>query len=767
MAGSFEFFRKYQRSLLVFVAILAMLAFFVLPPFLQMGSSFSGNDPVVATFSGGEIRASQMESRLAMRSVVNRFLVESAQAAGRDPSRLPLFPESEEAVVRTILVAKEAEQAGLVISDQAINNFLSEWTNDLVGTQEFDAILSRLRVGQMQITQEQIFEALRGELVARNMLILFQTGFSGDPSGWRWDYFRRLEQNAVAEIFPVPVELFSAQVRTPSERELETFFERYRNTLPEPSSSDPGFREPHRMKCEYLVASRETFEKAAAGEITQEQISEYYEKNKTTMFRAKPKAPDLSDEPPVNSPETKSSESTTSEPVSEPATSQSQDSDAETKSVDPVSEEKPSDKNSSSTQPRLKDNSATEFVRAGQFIPVSMRSKLVDEVKEENKEPEKNVPETVSTAEKADSKILEESPATNSAPIDASPDPEQFETLESVEDRIREQLARERANARIDEIFTAVAVDLNGYSEDFALWQARPDQGLPEPIRLDLKRIAEVQGLQAGESDRIAPGEAFAIEGIGPSFEFVPDASSRFGMRQQRWLDSMYGSGSVVRRPVTTRDSLGNRYLSWKTEDQPEFAPSFAESRTAVERAWRLVEARGLARANAESVKNAILKENVSLETYAAALPSSKPKGELEVVTKEDGLEDQQKVVQVGPLTWMNQGNAPMGTPPEISNVPGLTLVGQDFMQMLFGLKKDGCGIEFNEPKTICYVAKIISFEPTVEELRSRFFDQRADQQRLAMLAQDTFSGAFGDWLEGLEKRYSLQWRRQPHIPGR
>ena len=42
MAGSFDIFRKYQRSLLVFVAILAMLAFFVLPPILQMG--FSGGD---------------------------------------------------------------------------------------------------------------------------------------------------------------------------------------------------------------------------------------------------------------------------------------------------------------------------------------------------------------------------------------------------------------------------------------------------------------------------------------------------------------------------------------------------------------------------------------------------------------------------------------------------------------------------------------------------------------------------------------------------
>jgi hypothetical protein len=46
MVGSFEFFRKYQRSLLVFVAILAMLAFFVLPPFLQMGDSAASQDPV-------------------------------------------------------------------------------------------------------------------------------------------------------------------------------------------------------------------------------------------------------------------------------------------------------------------------------------------------------------------------------------------------------------------------------------------------------------------------------------------------------------------------------------------------------------------------------------------------------------------------------------------------------------------------------------------------------------------------------------------------
>ena len=53
MAGSFDVFRRYQKSLLVFVAIMAMLAFFVLPPFLQMGSSTLAGDPLVARWSGG------------------------------------------------------------------------------------------------------------------------------------------------------------------------------------------------------------------------------------------------------------------------------------------------------------------------------------------------------------------------------------------------------------------------------------------------------------------------------------------------------------------------------------------------------------------------------------------------------------------------------------------------------------------------------------------------------------------------------------------
>jgi hypothetical protein len=289
MAGSFDIFRKYQRSLLVFVAILAMFAFFVLPPILQMGFGGPGGDPVAVTWKGGAIREAELDRAVAMRTVVNRFLAETAMAAGRDPGQLPLFPDSEEQVVQSMMLAKEAAANGLVVSDAAINDFLGQWTNNLVRPDQFRDIIAGLRLGPMGVSQRDVFDTLRSELSARNMFLLFQTGFSGDPPGWRWDYFCRLERQATIEAVPVVVESVADQVAEPSVAELRSFFDRYKDDLPEPRSTDPGFREPHRVKYQYLVAKREAFVDKAKAAVTDAEIAEYYEKNKATMFRERPK----------------------------------------------------------------------------------------------------------------------------------------------------------------------------------------------------------------------------------------------------------------------------------------------------------------------------------------------------------------------------------------------------------------------------------------------------------------------------------------------
>ena len=747
MVGSFEIFRKYQRSLLVFVAILAMLAFFVLPPFLQMGSSAVSQDPVAVTWNGGELREGGLERTVAMRSLVNRFLMESAAAGGRDPSRMPLLPEGEEQTVQTALLAQDARANGVVISNQSINEFLGQWTGNLVRQEQFDEILARLRLGPFPLTQRDLFEVLRTELAARTMLMIHQTGFNADPPGWQWDYFRRLEQRATVEIVPVVVEAFAGEVPTPAESALRAFYDRYKNDLPEARSADPGFREPHRVQYEYLVAKRGLFEEESAKEVTESEISDYYEKNKTSMFRAKPAAPDTKPAVPETKPAGAEAKPAGEEakPASEEAKPAGGDAkpagETPAKPVDPAAAPRPADAKPETAPPTPKSSA----VGKPPFSTVSFRQPA-DKPAEQAAPPAADATKTAATvdaAKEAEKPAVElEKSGTEKKADDAA----QFEPLDTVKDDIRKRLARERADARIDSVFTAVAGDLGRYAEDYALWQARKPTGVDAPRPPDVAKIAEKQGLESGRSDLVAPDAAFAAGGIGGSFEFVQDPSSRFGIRQQRWLDQMFGAGSMSLRPIRSRDVEGNRYLSWRTEDQPEFTPSFETARPGVERAWRIVEGRGLARKRAEALASQADAKQQSLE---ATLQQANSGG------------TDMKATQVGPFSWLTQGPAGGGAP-AISQPEGISMPGDEFMRAVFSLEPGRTAVAFNEPRTVCYVIRLASQEPPTAELQEKFLAGRNDRQKIGMVAQREASTAFRQMIEGMEKRYGLDWKRQP-----
>ncbi|MCY3014975.1 MAG: SurA N-terminal domain-containing protein [Planctomycetota bacterium] len=288
MAG-FGIFRTYQKASMVALAILAMLAFFVLPPLLQYGGQAASlADTPVATWNGGEVREKGLDRAVMMKFVVNRFLQEAAMAAGRDPAQATRFDVDERSVVTMMLLAEEAKKNGIVVSDAAINDFLAKETNGQVGADQFEQIMGGLRAGGGGVSQHDLFEAMRQELLAQNMLLLLQRGLFGNPPGLRWDYFRRLTQSATAEVVPVDVRSVSAKVDLPSAAVLKAFFEKHKEDLPDPRSEKPGFREPHRTQVEYLVAKRGAFVDEISKQITAAEIAEYYEKNKTTQFRARP-----------------------------------------------------------------------------------------------------------------------------------------------------------------------------------------------------------------------------------------------------------------------------------------------------------------------------------------------------------------------------------------------------------------------------------------------------------------------------------------------
>lgn len=710
MAGSFDVFRRNQRVALAALAIMAMIAFFILPPFLQMSDGFTGRDPLVASWEGGAMHEGDVERAVAMRGVLNRFLAESAAISGRDVSQLGFLPEDERSVVRTAVLAKEAAANGIVVSDESINDFLRQWTNNLVRQDQFDQIIGRLRVGPMGVSQHDLFEALRTVIAARNMQMLFQSGLNADPPGWRWDYFRRLEQSATVEAVPVVVEKLSSEVPAPSEQTLRNFFEQFKDDLPEARSADPGFREPHRAKVQFLVAKREAFEEAAAKEVTDAQIADYYEKNKISQFRTKPAPED-------------GKPATGDKPAAEKP--------AEGAAPEAGKDASPPAAKPAATPPTKAGGDKGAAMGRGPFVPVAFR-------------------QPGGAAEAPAAKSTSDVPAAAAKPADkaeknedASPAATDFEPLDKVQDDIRKRLAREAAEKRVDAIFSAIATDMGGYAESYALWQARGKAaGAAAPAPPDFDKIAAAQGLEAGRSELITADEAVATGPLGGSYELVPDASSRFGIRQQRWLDMIYGQAAPTFRPVTSRDVEGNRYISWKIEDQPEFTPTFQAAREGVEQAWRIVEARSLARENAE----AIARKAEAGGTLADA------------VVGMEGL----TVEKVGPFTWLTQGTVPFGTAPSLSQPEGISMPGEEFMRAVFALEPGKTAVAFNEPRTVCYALRLVQFEPPQEELRERFFAGRADQRRLAMVADRETSRATANWVESIENRHALTWHREP-----
>ena len=838
MAGSFTFFRKYQKSMLVAVAGLAMLAFFVLPPFLQMGSGPASADPVVVSWDGGDLREGELERAVALRTLTNRFLMQAAAAAGRDASQLPAFPEGEELIVREMLLARQAEEIGLTVSNAAINEFLATWTNNMVRQDQFDSIIAGLRYGRAPVAAADLFRSLQTALTARNMLLLFQTGFSGDPPGWSWDFYKRLEQTATVEAYPVLVEDLAVTVEPPNEADLRAFFDRYKDDLPVDRSPNPGFKEPFRIRYAALKAERKRFEDEAAKTITEEDIAAFYEENKETRFRAPTPPPGQAEKPVANQPETASGTppageaaageaaempargpeaqpagkpAAAAQPAMEPAgeASAGGDKPAAAEPTEPAQKKspegsQPAEKADPPATPAADTGARLNRVVARAVVFRAAEDATAAEAEADTTPPEKQSGEPAddavgadtqpagetektpaeSAAEparksagggpemQADKAAAENSSPSQSRPVAEEKQPDAADTkdgssgkpasgkkpegepaaasaapdiavrpLEEVADEIRQQLTRERANAAIDAIFSALAGDLTAYAEDRAVWLARGDEGEPEPVAPDLEKIAEKQGLVAEQSDWISAPAAARAGGIGGSFEFVPDPGSRFGIRQRGWIEMIFAEGSVALRPLTSRDTEGNRYFSWKQDEQEERVPNFAEARETVEKAWRIVQARPLAEKRAADI--------------AAAAGE---KGLAETV----GEDEAKNVRVVGPFTWLTQGMAGFGAPPALSQPSGLVFPGEALMEAVFRTAASGTASAFNEPQTVCYALRVIALEPDEDELRARFAGSRGEPQRVAMVAQETFADVFRNWLDGLEQAARLTWNREP-----
>jgi hypothetical protein len=87
---------------------------------------------------------------------------------------------------------------------------------------------------------------------------------------------------------------------------------------------------------------------------------------------------------------------------------------------------------------------------------------------------------------------------------------------------------------------------------------------------------------------------------------------------------------------------------------------------------------------------------------------------------------------------------------------------GEEFMRAVYALEPGRTAVAFNEPQTVCYVLRLVSQDPPAAELQEKFLAGRNDRQKISMVAQQEASQTFQSLIKGMQKRYSLEWKRPP-----
>lgn len=764
MSQLFRSFRKRQKIWLAVLGVMLMIAFtFAGIVTMDTPSAGPAQDPVVVSTKYGDVTESQIQRMLQARTIVNQFLLKLMQetaVAVRREKALPdlndqqlsrllegqmrqfgmLAPATEASVIQQVVLQKKAAELGVVVSDMSVNEFLRRVSLNMLTTEQLRGLLD-----SMNLTQSRLFDGLREQLMVSYMEKITSDPIRSLPPAMRWELFRRTNETATAEVLPIKVEDFVGQVPEPSEAELQAFFEEYKDQPAIPGDPEPGFYQQAKAQFQYAKANLEELMKATEASVTEEEINDYYEKNKQ-RFPYTDFDPPAEEEPQEEAAGEgeKPAEDATEAPAAE--TPADGAAPAETPAETPAAENTEGNTESSpaSEAPPTEEQPAEgEAAPQSQSQLPAQESLLIagqagDDLLAQADTVDVQLDATDSnplTFDEQLNRLAEEW----SLPSDlrGGPRPE-FEPLWKVEKRIRQQLAFERIYKDAEDAFSQLREKMTAfYDEHYEEFQKynlalRDETEPPVPPKFDMAAaIKDNPGLSAHETPLLSAVEMQIETDIGKSVvERQP-----FGIVAYQGL-----------RPFFVRESqdfLGNRYLFWKIGESKEFVPTFEQVKDEVTRQWKLREARKLAQAHADELANRARESKKTLKEFFAG---------------DAGKE----VVHTGPFSWLTHGSVPVGMtpnqPPRLGTVGGVSDAGQDFMRTVFHLQPGEIGVAMNQPEDTVYVVQLESTTPSEVVLRETFMVENfARYLPSTQIDRQELSSA---WSTQITKEAGVDWER-------
>jgi len=253
------------------------------------------------------------------------------------------------------------------------------------------------------------------------------------------------------------------------------------------------------------------------------------------------------------------------------------------------------------------------------------------------------------------------------------------------------------------------------------------------------------------------------------------------GGRQSSFVQLVFGNKLGPFQTQVTEDAEGNRYLLWVVqatvarpekptgnEDQSLWEGVMAYEDEGVEdevrRVWKQVQARELARAEAQRLGDEAREAGKSL----IATFSDRPDIKVETPTR---------------FSWLTSSGQGQAARVTYSEVPGVEWAGGEFMRTVFGLDASGIGVAMNQPQTFAYAIQVESFQwlgtqtdadgnrmavtPQVAWTQFVALPMAERNRKVAQAASSDLQGVATAWLEGIKTDAGLKWLTQPRRSSR
>lgn len=825
MASSFSFFRKHTGIMMVFLCGAAMLAFVVADPLLQYldsagrgGSGGVDGGAVAVSWDGGELTEDKLGSLVNRRQVLAGFLrqveavgYQAALAEGAvDPQRLvaPLeLPATyeqgvEQNVVNTHLFAEAAREAGIVVSDETIRDYLTDVGFRKVTREQMRGILQQMGGGgRGGYSVDYIFDLLRDALLARNYLASYTFQFQTVLPEQRYKEWLRVNDRVVVEAAAVNVADLTSEVADPSDAELKEFYEEYKDRVPQPMrvgnielpSPTPGFATPRRVVLQYAMADMAIEAEKQLENVTDEEIETYYEENKSQFIEAgallgedeeddltededqagSDEASEEGSQPEADEEEAADGDTSTGDSAEqeemkeeEAATAEEDESDTAEDTAeesDEAAEEQPASEESAAeaaadAQPSAEESSATKRKSPFRFAAFQEEAAQEDneEAADEADETDQSDAEdkSVSAADElfGPESEMEENSATATVDLGGNlggteEEEVNYQPLDEVRDLVRAQVAERKAVTSMVERMNGLFAPLDRANADylasvFDAQDANKEPPAPPAMLSDLTTLAEKEGLEFVQTADLSMLE-LRDSSIGKTF--VPSRrNQRTGQPFPLWAVAFDKDGLKTNEPVVTYDSANNGYLIIKTVDKAGKTPELDEIRDEVVKAWKMQQAADLAKKRAEELAAKAEPSGLSLKDFFAS-------------------EEDIEVTETESFSWLTEGQfmpTSRQIPVRLSQPEGVKAAGQEFMKTTFELAPGKLGVALNNDKTIAYIIRIVQHEDSPSELHDAFLDLGETQFSLYGFVQNYQRQAAQALISGLLGDSDLEWQR-------